>query len=150
MSRYEGNREQNRARMQGAPLNLSPGLAHVIATVLEPRSDESPSNDQFDALLKDERRQLLWEIDQLIAENGEVAPADLGGRIEHIVDTAEARLREAARSTGAEDVLQRLFRLDRERRVGVSRTSGEPMAGIEIDVAAIPRSSSGRRVGLWR
>ena len=51
MRRYERNREENRGRMQGPPLHLTRGLAHVIATVLEPRSDDAPSNEQFDALL---------------------------------------------------------------------------------------------------
>lgn len=151
MGRYESNRAENTARLRGEPFCLPHGLAHVVATVLEPRSDAAPANPSFDEALSIEKRRLLREIDLLVSQNGDIPQAHLGGRIEHLVGQAEMRLRAAAEAAGAEDVVDRLRRLDDERRSGASASiASESGPDLGFDPSEVPRSSSGRRVGLWR
>lgn len=151
MRRYEANREENAARFQGDPFRLPRGLAHVVATVLEPRSDNAPRNPRFDEVLAVEKQQLLLAIDLLISQNSQIPQAHLGGKIEHLVEQAEARLCAAAEDAGADDVVRRLSQLDEERRSGMSATTAaEPRPVLGFDLSEVPRSSSGRRVGLWR
>lgn len=151
--KYEERRARFRTRAQNEPFYFPPGLAHMIATVREPRSDGAPDNPAFDKSLRRHRDQLMADVaDVLRAANDAVPVSDLGGAIEDVIDQAAARLRATALEHNALDVVDRLDRLVAERRLGMANVDVvDPGHGVAIQFDEIPRSRvSRRRVGLWR
>ena len=148
---FDKRRVELRTKFEGLPLKLSPGLAHVVATVLEPRSNGAAKNVAFNEIRRGEAKRLLQGIEDLQGRNPDIPPEDLGGQIEQLADETEKRLRRAAEQVGATDVVERLRRLDEERRDGVSASEQRPADTPKVDLSNIPRyADSGRRIGLWR
>jgi hypothetical protein len=153
VGRYNRKRAQIRRGAQQPPWDFSPGLAHVLATVAEPRSDDTSPHVAFDALVIEHRRNLINEIDEVVASANQGSGAfGLGGQVEDVLDRAAERLMQVAREYGADEVTERLRRLEDERRFGVSDVDHTVDAtDIALDITEIPRSTvSDRRVGLWR
>lgn len=153
MGQYDKKRARIRLRAQQPPWDFSPGLAHVLATVAEPRSDDAASNTAFDAYVDAHRSQLVEEIDAVVASVNESDRAlKLGGQVENVLDRAAEGLKRVAQKYGIDDVTERLMRLEDERRLGVSDSDHKvEITNFTMDVNEIPRSSvSDRRVGLWR
>lgn len=143
-----------RELLRNPPFNFPPGLAHVVASVAEPRSDGSDGNDLLDAIVTDHCKQLLNELKWVLPDNptDTMSLRSFGGRVEHIVDGASQRLRVAAEAHGAYEIVERLDRLPQERRLGVSNEEESgTISKIDINFHELPRSTtSGRRVGMWR
>lgn len=154
MGHYDRKRARIRLRAQRPPWDFSPGLAHVLATVAEPRSDDAASsNTAFDAYVDAHRSRLVKEIDAVVSSVNESNRAlELGGRVEHVLDRAAEGLKRVALKYGIDDVTERLRRLEDERRLGVSDSEHKvEITKFTMDVNEIPRSTvSDRRVGLWR
>lgn len=153
MGQFEEKRARIRRRAQQAPWQFSRGLAHVLATVAEPRSDNVAYNAAFDAYVDGHRRQLIREIDEVVASvNKSGGALRLGGQVEDVLDRAAERLQQVAQEQAINDVAQRLGRLVDERRFGVPDLQfNVETTDLTLDVADIPRSTvSDRRVGLWR
>lgn len=150
--KYEQRRAQLRAHAQDEPFCCSAGLAHVIATVREPRNDDGHDNPAFNEFLKRHRGQLISDVNEVLrGPHGTVPVSDLGGAIEDVIDRAATRLRAAAVEHEALDVIDRLDRLTVERRLGVDAHVAGPDYYVAIEFDEILRSRvSGRRVGLWR
>lgn len=152
---FQDRRIRMKERLRNPPFSFPPGLAHVVASVAEPRSDESDRNDRVDAIVTEHREQLLNELKGVLSDNPteKVSMRSFGGRVEHTVEGAAQRLRQAAEEHGAYEIVLRLDRLQQERRLGASDDQGRSGATskLEIDTEALPRSTtSGRRIGLWR
>lgn len=149
---YEQIRADIRARAQHPPFGFSPGLAHVVATVREPRSDEAARNPDFDRELKQLQSVFRARINDHLPSDVDASLDHYGGEIEHIADEVAADVSAAARRHGAADVVERLERLRQERRLGICHLEDDaPVTTLSLDLAAVPRSStSQRRVGLWR
>lgn len=154
MGRYEEKRIRMKGSLQSPPFNFPPGLAHVVASVAEPRSDGSNENAMMGKVVEQHRERLISELEEAIPESssGETGLRRFGGRVEHVVEQAAERLRLVAEEYGAEEIVERLDKLEQERRFGVSMSASVRTAPeIGIDPEAIPRSSvSGRRIGVWR
>lgn len=154
MGGFDDRRARIRSALQLPPFNFPPGLAHVVASVAEPRSDESAEAARLDEIVKEHRERLLAELRTTIPE-GPVEKTGLrayGGRVEAVVEQAAERLRVVAEQREATEIVERIDRLGHERRSG-SSPSESPVnwAEADIDLATLPRSSvSGRRVGVWR
>ena len=154
MGKFDDNRKRMRERLQMPPFDFPPGLAHFVASVVEPRSDASGRNERVETIVTEHREQLITEIGEMLPVNpsGTLSMRSSGGRVEHAVERAAQRLRIAAEEYGAYDIVQRLNGLQTERRFGVSDDDDSSAAReFRIDIESLPRSTtSGRRVGVWR
>jgi hypothetical protein len=153
LGRFDEKRTRIRRRAQQSPWEFSRGLAHVLATVAEPRSDDVSYDVAFDAYVDGHRQQLINEIGKVVAAVDTSGGAlRLGGKVEDVLDRAAERLQQVAREQAIDDVAERLNRLVDERRFGVpDRESVIEAMQFTLDISDIPRSTaSDRRVGLWR
>lgn len=154
MARFKDRRARMKLAMQSSPFNFPPGLAHVVASVAEPRSDGFGEDARLDRIVEEHRERLITELENVIPEEAaeDTGLRPYGGRVEDVVEQAAERLRLVAEEHGAEHMVARLDRLEDERRFGISNSESlRSMSEIEIDPDTIPRSSvSGRRVGVWR
>lgn len=151
MGRYDKKRSDIRDVAEAHPFNFPPGLAHVVATVTEPRCDDEPANPALDAVIKRHRLRLWRDLNEVLPKSASgVDISRLGGEVEEVVERAERRLRAELVGLGADAVVERLDRLNDERRLGAPAEEPDAIPDIDLELDEVPRSSSGRRVGLWR
>lgn len=154
MGRFQDNRRRMRKQLLESPFDFPPGLAHFLASVVEPRSDASEQSERVNGLVTEHQENLITEIEKMLPSDpsGAGTMRSSGGRVEHAAELAADRLRAAAEEHGAYEIVARLDALQRERRYGVSddrNSSASPE--FRIDIESLPRSTdSGRRVGMWR
>lgn len=153
VGRYDKRRANIRRRAQQPPWDFPRGLAHVLATVAEPRSDDAAHNAAFNAYVDEHREQLIKGISAVIPPDNASEPAgEFGGQVEDVLDHAADRLKHVAQEHGIRDVIERLARLEDERRLGLSDAEYTvDDTDLSLDLADIQRSTvSNRRIGLWR
>lgn len=138
------DRENNfEARRQNLLDKMRPMLAHpvalLVATAYEPRIDNAPRCDEFDAQVSKERQRLRKSIQDLSSNQG--------GKIEAIALQTVERLLEKAIQYELDESVQALkASIDRGREV---RKPEQPKPA---KLPAIDRvlGSAGRPIGLWR
>lgn len=151
LGRYEKKRSDIRDVAEAPPFNFPPGLAHVVATVSEPRCDDQSPDPELNEIIKDHRRRLWEDLNEILPKKDSGADISrLGGEVEDVVERAARRLRDEVGGHGAHAIVERLDRLADERRLGAPTTAASPVGEFQVELDDLPRSSSGRRVGVWR